>query len=156
MQPAPDRTEGIGPFPRMIIRGATVIPGTGSPPIGPIDIVIEGNRIVRLKLVGSPGLEIDPERRPEAAEGDYELDASGMYALPGFVDLHGHMGGVAQGTTAEYVFKLWLGHGITTIRDPGSGNGLGAAYGRILTGVRPVLSETVGAGSAGLMRYRPQ
>ncbi|MFQ5749694.1 MAG: amidohydrolase family protein, partial [Planctomycetota bacterium] len=27
-------------------------------------------------------------------------------------------------TPAEYVFKLWMGHGITTIRDPGSGNGL--------------------------------
>jgi len=47
-----------------------------------------------------------------------------MYVLPGFVDMHGHIGGVDQGTPAEYVFKLWLGHGITTVRDPGSGNGL--------------------------------
>jgi hypothetical protein len=53
-----------------------------------------------------------------------ELDVSGMYILPGFVDLHGHIGGTGQGTPAEYVYKLWLGHGITTIRDPGSGNGL--------------------------------
>ncbi len=122
--PAPDRTEGEGPFPRAIIRGVTLISGTGSPPIGPVDIVIEGNRISSLRLVGSPGLPIDPERRPEAGAEDYVLDAEGMYALPGFVDLHGHMGGAAQGTPAEYVFKLWLGHGVTTIRDPGSGNGL--------------------------------
>jgi Amidohydrolase family len=47
-----------------------------------------------------------------------------MYLMPGFVDLHGHIGGREQGAGAEYVFKLWLGHGITTIRDPGSGNGL--------------------------------
>jgi len=44
--------------------------------------------------------------------------------LPGFVDLHAHIGGVDQGTTAEYVFKLWMAHGVTTIREPGSGNGV--------------------------------
>jgi hypothetical protein len=44
--------------------------------------------------------------------------------LPGLIDMHGHIGGVEQGTPAEYVFKLWLGHGITTVRDPGCGNGL--------------------------------
>ncbi|MCH7547468.1 MAG: amidohydrolase family protein, partial [Planctomycetes bacterium] len=60
----------------------------------------------------------------KAAEGDTEIDVSGMYILPGFIDMHGHMGGKAQGTPAEYVFKLWMGHGITTIRDPGSGNGV--------------------------------
>ena len=38
--------------------------------------------------------------------------------------MHGHIGGAEQGTPAEYVFKLWMGHGITTVRDPGSGNGL--------------------------------
>jgi imidazolonepropionase-like amidohydrolase len=47
-----------------------------------------------------------------------------MYVLPGFVDLHGHIGGAAQGTPAEYVYKLWMAHGITTVRDPGSGNGV--------------------------------
>jgi hypothetical protein len=25
---------------------------------------------------------------------------------------------------AEYVYKLWLAHGITTVRDPGCGNGI--------------------------------
>ncbi|HSL84194.1 MAG TPA: amidohydrolase family protein, partial [Thermoanaerobaculia bacterium] len=49
---------------------------------------------------------------------------SGMYVLPGFVDMHGHQGGVEQGTPAEYVYKLWLGHGITTVRDPACGNGI--------------------------------
>ena len=38
--------------------------------------------------------------------------------------MHGHIGGYDQGTTAEYVFKLWMGHGITTIRDPYCSNGL--------------------------------
>ena len=47
-----------------------------------------------------------------------------MYILPGFIDMHGHIGGTAQGTPAEYVFKLWMAHGITTVRDPSAGNGL--------------------------------
>jgi hypothetical protein len=47
-----------------------------------------------------------------------------MYVLPGFIDMHGHQGGVEQGTPAEYVHKLWLAHGITTIRDPACGNGI--------------------------------
>jgi hypothetical protein len=40
------------------------------------------------------------------------------------VDLHAHTGGNSQGTPAEYVYKLWMAHGVTTIRDPGSGNGV--------------------------------
>ncbi len=122
--PAPDRApgEGEGPFERLIIRGATVIDGTGAPPRGPMDIVIEGNRIVEVKNLGAPGLPIDPERRP--GDATREIDAHGMYLLPGLVDLHGHVGGTSQGTPAEYVYKLWLGHGITAVRDPGSGNGV--------------------------------
>jgi hypothetical protein len=52
------------------------------------------------------------------------MDCAGMYVLPGFIDMHGHIGGNEQGTPAEYVFKLWMAHGITTIRDPSCGNGL--------------------------------
>ena len=121
---APDRVEGDGPFDRLILRGGTLIDGTGAPPIGPVDIVVEKNVIKRIARVGSPGLPINERRRPKAREGDKELDVSGMYIMPGLVDMHGHIGGRHQGTTAEYVFKLWLGHGITTVRDPGSGNGL--------------------------------
>ncbi len=121
---SPERTEGDGPYERLIIRGATMIDGTGSPAYGPVDVVIEGNRIVQIQNVGYPGVPINENRRPEAAEGDFELDAEGMYLLPGFIDMHAHIGGNAQGTTPEYVFKLWLAHGITSIREPGSFNGI--------------------------------
>jgi imidazolonepropionase-like amidohydrolase len=122
--PAPPRAEGEGPFKRLILRGATLINGTGAPPIGPVDIVVEKNRIVRVASVGSPGIEPDAERRPKAEQGDREIDLTGLYVLPGFVDMHGHIGGKEQGTPAEYVFKLWMAHGVTTVRDPGSGNGV--------------------------------
>src|SRR5260370_28947938 len=120
--PAPPRAEGEGPFARLILRGATVIDGTGAPGVGPVDIVIEKNRIVRVESVGQPG-GIDPDKRPKAQKGDKEIDLSGQYVLPGFVDMHAHIGGKEQGTPAEYVFKLWMGHGVTTIRDPGSFDG---------------------------------
>jgi amidohydrolase family protein len=124
IQPAPPRAEGEGPYKRLILRGAILIDGTGAPANGPVDIVIEQNRIVKVVSVGSPGIEADADKRPKAEEGDRELDLRGMYVLPGLVDMHGHIGGKEQGTPAEYVFKLWMGHGITTIRDPGSGNGI--------------------------------
>ncbi len=123
--PAPERAEGEGPYERLVLRGGTLIDGTGAPPIGPVDIVVEGNRIVEIKSVGYPtsgGDNLYNSSRPEA--GDRELDVSGMYILPGFVDMHGHTGGRSQGTPAEYVYKLWMAHGITTIREPGSGNGI--------------------------------
>jgi imidazolonepropionase-like amidohydrolase len=121
---APPRAEGEGPFSRLILRGATLIDGTGAPPVGPVDVVVEGNRIREIKSVGYPGLPIDPKNRPKAEPGDKELELEGMYLLPGLVDMHAHVGGADQGTPAEYVFKLWMGNGITTVRDPGSGNGL--------------------------------
>ena len=113
-KPAPNRAEGEGPFDRLIIRGATLIDGTGAPPRGPVDIVVEKNRIVRIANVGAPFVPIDTARRPRGATK--EIDAKGMYILPGFIDLHVHTGGVPKAPEAEYVYKLWLAHGITTVR----------------------------------------
>lgn len=124
MSDAPDRVEGEGPFEKLIIRGVNLIDGTGSPMMGPVDLVISGNRIISIQTVGYPGVPINERRRPEAGPDDKVLDATGMYALPGFFDNHAHIGGMAQGTTPEYVYKLWLAHGITSIREPGSFNGI--------------------------------
>ena len=35
--------------------------------------------------------------------------------MPGFIDLHVHCGG-GQANDPEYVYKLWLAHGVTTVR----------------------------------------
>ena len=120
---APEVKEGEGPYVQLIIRGITMIDGTGAPPQGPVDIVVKQNRIVSVQAVGYPGVDINPERRPKLEAGGKEIDGAGLYIMPGFVDMHGHIGG-SQAPNAEYVFKLWMAHGITSIRDPSAGNGL--------------------------------
>lgn len=114
--PAPNRPpgEGEGPFDRLIIRGGILIDGTGAPPRGPVDIVVERNRIVQIVDVGAPGLPIDQSRRPRGPAR--ELDAEGMYILPGFIDLHVHTCGYPKAPEAEYCYKLWMAHGVTTVR----------------------------------------
>ena len=49
--PARKQGDGVGPFKKMVIRSVTLIDGTGGPPLSPMDIVIEGNRIT----VGASG-----------------------------------------------------------------------------------------------------
>lgn len=120
---APEIKEGNGPYVQLIIRGVMLINGTGAPPIGPTDIVVKQNKIVSIQTVGYPGVTINAEKRPKLEAGGIELNCEGMYLLPGFIDMHGHIGG-SQAPDAEYVFKLWMAHGITTIRDPSAGNGL--------------------------------
>ncbi|MBX7119702.1 MAG: amidohydrolase [Gemmatimonadaceae bacterium] len=112
--PAPARREGEGPFERLIIRGANVIDGYGSAPRGPVDVVVEGNRITAVVGVGYPRVPIDPTRRPRGATR--ELDATGMYLMPGLIDLHVHQGTQQKAPDSEYYNKLWLAHGITTVR----------------------------------------
>ena len=104
---------------QLILRGATLINSTGAPPLGPVDIVIENNIITKIQNVGYPGVPINNSRRPKLTNGGVEIDCEGSYILPGFIDTHGHIGGRSQGANPEYVFKLWMAHGITTIREPG-------------------------------------
>lgn len=97
-----------------MIRGATVIDGTGGPPFGPVDIVIADDRIEELRVAGTPGLPLKPDRLPRDAER--EIDATGMFVLPGFVDMHAHGGDPTKSPNLEYAYKLWLAHGVTTVR----------------------------------------
>jgi imidazolonepropionase-like amidohydrolase len=118
--PIPRRDEGEGPWKRLILRGVNLVDGTGAPTRGPMDIVIENDRIVAIHSVGAPKLAIDPDDRPPL-EGGHEIDLSGMYVLPGFIDthLHIHHMGSGQKVPSEYILKLWLAHGVTSGRTVG-------------------------------------
>ncbi|MGQ8364754.1 amidohydrolase family protein [Glaciecola sp. 1036] len=123
---APEKSpnEGEGPYATLILRGANLINGEGAPVQGPVDIVIENNKITNIVSVGYPEVPIRPDRRPKLPKNGKEIDLTGHFIVPGFVDMHGHIGGSADNIPAEYVFKLWMAHGITTVREPGSFNGL--------------------------------
>ena len=115
LNPAPARRsgEGVGPFTTLVIRGAVLVDGSGAPPVGPVDIVVENNRIQAIRSAGTPGLPLRSNRPPE--KPDHEIDATGMYVLPGFVSLHEHAGGAPKNPAAEYPYKLWLAHGVSTV-----------------------------------------
>jgi len=62
--------------PELVIRGGTVIDGSGAPPV-PADVIIQGDRIVALgKHAGRAG-EV--------------IDATGKIVTPGFIDVHTHL-----------------------------------------------------------------
>lgn len=104
---------GGGPYPRLVLRGVTLVDGTGAPPRGPVDLVLEGGRIAEIASAGAPGAPADPADRPDPGPDGRELDLAGAWVLPGFVDLFAHPGG-----HRDYAWKLWLAHGVTTVREP--------------------------------------
>ena len=106
LNPAPDRLEGegLGPFETLVIKDCILIDGTGAPPRGPVNIIVKQNRIDRISRGRVP------------KDADHVIDAEGMYLLPGFIDMHAHLGSRQKAPDAEYVYKLWMGHGVTTVR----------------------------------------
>ena len=80
----------------MVIRGGTVVDGTGRPPFA-ADVAIDGGRISAVGTVTSPGCE--------------EIDATGKLVTPGFVDIHTHYDGQAT-WDGEMGPSAW--HGVTS------------------------------------------
>ena len=113
--PARGPEEGKGPFRKMAIRGAILIDGSGAPPRGPVDIIIENNLIKEIRQAGTPGLALKPGKRAPF-DTDYELDATGMYIMPGFIDMHVHGSSSDKAPDMGYSYKLWMAHGITSVR----------------------------------------
>src|SRR6185503_4744071 len=68
--------DGLGPFKTLTIRGVMLIDGTGAPPTGPVNIVIEGNRIARITSAGTPGVN------PGARQGGGGAAGRGQQAPP--------------------------------------------------------------------------
>jgi len=108
-------------YSRLVIRNVTLINGLGTPAEGPVDILIEGDTITDINRGDPVALG---KRGPDwkQLEGDHVIDATGMYVIPGLVDMHAHPP-VNTDTCGprgtEYVYKLWLAHGVTTLRTCG-------------------------------------
>jgi imidazolonepropionase-like amidohydrolase len=129
---SPRGAEAAGPFQRLVLANVMVIDGTGAPPFGPVNIEIAGDRIVRISDIGGTramGGGTTDSGAAAAEPGTRVIDGQGGYVLPGFIDTHEHIGTPihlygGQLTDADYVLKLLLAHGVTTVRDVGSMMGL--------------------------------
>ncbi len=82
----------------VLLRGATLIDGTGAPP-RPADILVRGDRIAGLGSI-------------DHAEAGEVLDASGLVAAPGFVDTHVHGD---MSLFADPIHASVLKQGVTTV-----------------------------------------
>lgn len=106
-----------GPYKLLIIRNAMVIPGHGGPAYGPADIIIEGNTIIQIisynGVTGRPAGSATPD-------AERIIDATGMYVIPGLIDLHTHIRSAEL--PLQYVYNLKLAHGVTTMVN-GAGRG---------------------------------
>jgi len=129
-EPIPLGTTKGERYERLIVRNATVLSGRGTPrsnravpPEGPVDIVIEDGRIVDMIPVDPVNVGQYGEEAGDAGQG-HVLDATGMYVLPGLVDMHVHLrgdDGLLGPRALDYQYRLFLGHGVTTVRDAGTG-----------------------------------
>ncbi|MEZ5998559.1 MAG: amidohydrolase family protein [Hyphomonas sp.] len=81
----------------LIIRGGTIVDGTGAPPVEG-DVAVSGGVITQVGKVSGKGIE--------------EIDARGQAVTPGFVDIHTHYDG--QVTWGGAVSPSSL-HGVTTV-----------------------------------------
>jgi len=138
-----------------LIKGGTLIDGTGSDPIVNANVLIEGSTI---KAVGK-SIDIPP--------GTETIDATGMTVMPGLIDAHVHFRGTIKGGLFERMTnplelgliqsigdaKKLLAAGYTTAKCCGSSNApylKQAAVEGILTGIPRIvaagywLSQTFG------------
>jgi len=102
----------------LVVRGATLIDGTGRRPIENTSIVIRDDVIV--------GIETESKR--DWPEGVQVIDARGKFVIPGLWDSHIHIGGSAGGLVSpeefspqqmELNWRAYLYNGVTAIFDAG-------------------------------------
>lgn len=115
-----------------IMKGITLIDGTGAPPVPDAFVRVEGDRIAAV------GRSSELDKGPRG-DGVQEIDLSGRTVMPGLIDAHQHLTFRRYHGTYQDVLARWsdarrllhgaanclglLREGITTVRDCG-GKGL--------------------------------
>src|SRR5438093_8525334 len=84
----------------LVLRGATVIDGLGSPPLPEAVIVVERDRI---KAIGRKGSAYPADANV--------IDVSGKFVIPGLVDSHVHY--------QPWLGEMFLNYGVTSVMIPG-------------------------------------
>jgi imidazolonepropionase-like amidohydrolase len=105
--------------------GATVLDGTGGPPVRDAVLETAGQRIVRLEP-SAPRRDL-ADHEPMAAGVD-RIDARGLFVIPGLIDSHVHVAlspdlyraSDDPMAVTEALLRAFVAAGVTTVRDPGS------------------------------------
>jgi imidazolonepropionase-like amidohydrolase len=106
-----------------VLRGARLVTMNGTEVIERGDIVVENNRI---KAVGATG-KIDLPRDAKI------IDVKGKTVIPGFVDIHSHMGAQQDiMTDQDWPYAANLAYGVTTTRDPSNDSSQVFAQGELV------------------------
>jgi imidazolonepropionase-like amidohydrolase len=106
----------------LAITGATLIDGTGNPPVNDAVVVIEGDRIIAA----------GPRNKVKIPGNARRLNAQGKFLLPGLWEMHAHFEQVEWG-------PIYLAAGVTTVRDVGNEF-------EFITSVRDAIKEGRGLG----------
>ena len=93
----------------VLFRGATLIDGTGGSPRAEMDVLVVGERIVKV----FPDTELDPDLARKAKV----IDLAGRFLIPGLVDAHVHLATPPNRRQAEAVLRRNLYGGVTAVRD---------------------------------------
>ena len=100
----------------VILEGATLIDGTGALPKPNTTIVIDGNKIVFVSNNTADNFDLN-------FSAANSVNLTGKYIIPGLFDMHAHVANVLKDSynqsESEYALRMFLTHGITTIRNPG-------------------------------------
>ncbi|MBY8879567.1 amidohydrolase family protein [Actinacidiphila acidipaludis] len=107
--PAPAPFAPPAPGTLAVLRGATLIDGTGAPPRPATTVVVDGERILRV----APDAEVGPGDHP----GADVVDLTGHVLLPGLIDSHQHMATPPNRPVAEATLRRDLLGGVTAVRD---------------------------------------
>ena len=87
----------------LIVRGGTVVDGSGAPRVR-ADIAIDAGRIA----------EVIADKESDQVNALREIDAGGLVVSPGFIDLHSHSDWVAPIPEHAAILKPFLMQGVTT------------------------------------------
>ena len=101
----------------LVLADVTVIDGTGRQPQSGQDVVVRDGRIAEVRPHGGA-----------VAAGARVVDLSGLFVVPGFVDMHAHVTFLRNSVSdpdpgydeavSRQVLRTCLAHGITTVRNP--------------------------------------
>src|ERR687891_443524 len=101
----------------VILEGVTVIDGTGDLPKPNTTIVINGSRIAYLSSDTANNYDLNFSAAKNV------INLTGKYIIPGLFDMHAHVANVRKNSynqnESEYMLRMLLTHGGTTIRNPG-------------------------------------